>query len=323
MSYNNGTYSIHGQFYQPGVYAGAIDVNQKRSRWTWFLVTGLIAAIGALVIVNLKALQQLSTNSKPINSPSVIQQTPTPINQPAVVITQTPEEPKPTGPSSEDLQTLLNKWQQDYPASNVGVVIKELSGSKSSASLNADTRFEAASLYKLYLADYLYANVDKGIYSLSGSIGTSTNLQTCIKLMITISDNNCGESIGYGIGWLTLHRFVRASGFSSTTMINHNQTTAVDMASYLEKLENGQLLSAAFRDDLLSYMKGQIYRSAIPAGVPDISVADKVGFKDNVWNDAAIVYHPKGTYILVVLSSGLGSSAIKDLSSRASSLMSQ
>ncbi len=139
--------------------------------------------------------------------------------------------------------------------------------------------------------------------------------------MITISDNTCGESIGYGLGWLALDNFVRASGYTKTAISSYNVTSANDTATFLEKLEGGQLLSAEHRATLLGYMSQQIYRSAIPAGAPGIKVVDKVGFTPNNWNDAAIVYHPKGTYVLVVLSKDAGTDPIKDLSARVSAFM--
>lgn len=60
-------------------------------------------------------------------------------------------------------------------------------------------------------------------------------------------------------------------------------------------------------------MKRQIYRSGIPAGSHGAAVADKVGFLDGYLHDAGIVYSPKATYALVIMSSGSSWSNISDL----------
>lgn len=69
-------------------------------------------------------------------------------------------------------------------------------------------------------------------------------------------------------------------------------------------------------------MNRQIYRAGIPAGSAG-SVANKVGFLGGLNHDAAIVYHPKGSYALVVLSSGSSFSAIADLARKISTIMNQ
>jgi beta-lactamase class A len=62
-------------------------------------------------------------------------------------------------------------------------------------------------------------------------------------------------------------------------------------------------------------MKSQVWRERIPAGVPSgIAVADKPGWLDNVENDAAIVYGPKSTYTLVIMTTGNSTQPLADLS---------
>ncbi len=224
--------------------------------------------------------------------------------------------------SSKALQALLNKWQSDYAAGYYGVVVKELGGAKRSASLHPHDQFQTASLYKVYLAQYLYNSVDLGQRSLSQTYGAPYTLGKCLELMIIISSNACGQSLGYSVGWDILNDAVNVAGFKETTISSSlHVTTASDLAEYLVELQTGTLISKPFTKELLDNMRHQIYRSAIPAGVPGISVADKVGYLPGYWHDAAIVYHPKGTYVLVVLSLGSGSAAIKDLSRRISDFM--
>jgi beta-lactamase class A len=78
----------------------------------------------------------------------------------------------------------------------------------------------------------------------------------------------------------------------------------------LQKLETNQLgLSEPSRARLLDVMKRQVYRNGVPAGVNGV-VADKVGFLDGILNDAAIVYSPKGVYVISIMSNGSSWGAI-------------
>jgi beta-lactamase class A len=51
-------------------------------------------------------------------------------------------------------------------------------------------------------------------------------------------------------------------------------------------------------------MKGNVYVSGIPTGIPSAEVANKVGFIDGYLHDAAIVYSKKGDYVLVIMTNG-------------------
>jgi beta-lactamase class A len=204
-------------------------------------------------------------------------------------------------------------------------MVKELTGRERTASLQSHTTFETASLYKLFLEDYLYNQVEQNKLSLDSYWGTGNRgtLASCLELMIVVSDNACAESLGYSVGWGTLHNFARNAGFADTTLSWDLRTSAWDMTDFLARLNSGNLMNSDHTQTLLTNMKKQIYRSAIPAGVPGVSVADKVGFRDSYWNDAAIVYGSKSTYIIVVLSKGSGTAPISNLSSRVYKFLNQ
>lgn len=226
---------------------------------------------------------------------------------------------------SNELQAIINKWRADYSNGTVGVYIQELGGDKRKANLNVSQTVEAASLYKLFIADYLYNNIDRGKLSFNSVMSSMTkNVGDCLKPMIVMSDNACGEGFGYSIGWPVLHNYVRAEGFKQTTMSPVNQTTAGDMGKYLSLLYSGKLIkNDIYRQQLIEYMKVQIYRYGIPAGVPGQTVANKVGSNPGYYHDAAIVYGPKSTYILAVVSENSSITAIKELSTRVAKFFDQ
>jgi len=231
---------------------------------------------------------------------------------------------QPAEPDSAALQAILNDWQSDNPGGTFGVVVQELGGQKRSASLQPNLEFEAASLYKLFLAQTVYGKIDQGQLALTDSLSVPYDVGDCLERMIVISDNDCGMSLGDTVGWTQFNQDVQAAGFNETVVSPVNTTSASDVASFLEQLQAGTLMSQNDTQTLLSYMQQQIYRSAIPAGVSaGVAVADKVGYIEDYWHDAAIIYNPKGDYVLVVLTKDSGPAAIADLSSRVNSFMNQ
>ena len=122
--------------------------------------------------------------------------------------------------------------------------------------------------------------------------------------MIVNSDNPCAEWFGQHIGWNAIQADAHGLGASRTSFGKDFQSTSNDLALFLQKLESNQLgLSESSRSRLLDAMKRQRYRQGVPAGV-GVTVADKVGFLDGMLHDAAIVYGPKGVYVLVILTDG-------------------
>jgi beta-lactamase class A len=153
------------------------------------------------------------------------------------------------------------------------------------------------------------------------------SLDSCLQKTILVSDNNCAQAIIDLIGWNETQNQVKAAGFSSTNVNNsgggYMSSTAADLASLLKGLYDGSLLNTSSTDYLLNLMKQQVYRSGIPAGSPNAVVADKVGFLDSWNHDAAIVYAPNSTYVLVILTTNSSFSQIKALSNQIYNLYNQ
>ena len=59
------------------------------------------------------------------------------------------------------------------------------------------------------------------------------------------------------------------------------------------------------KNKLYGLMSRQQFRQGIPTGVGDKAVVyDKIGWLDEIVNDAAIVHGGKGDYILVIMTNG-------------------
>lgn len=214
-------------------------------------------------------------------------------------------------PTNAGLANLVNTWVKGQTA-DYGIVVQELGGQGRTASHQPNKLYVTASTYKMFLAYTILLEVDNGDMKLDDKSGYSDwTVAACIQEMIRNSTNYCAVALGEKIGWAKATSMVRAAGFTSTTLDNYSTTgsfghkwsTARDEANFLIKLSSGSLLSKASTDILHGHMVSQVFKGAIPAGLPGgVVSADKVGFLDTYRHDVAIVYSPSGTYILAVMS---------------------
>lgn len=222
--------------------------------------------------------------------------------------------------SNKGFQALISDWAKGR-GGQFGISFISLDGAFS-ASYNGSSKFTSASIYKLYLADIIYNKVSNGQLSLTDPIN-GTTIQGCIEVMIVRSDNPCAIALGNLVGWSANNSYLQGKGFGSTSFVSGGHlTTANDTAKLLTMLNNGSLISPEYKGQLISYMNRNIYRSGIPAGSLG-SVSNKVGFLGGLNHDAGIVNHPKGSYVLVIMSSGSNFNSIADLSRKISNLMNQ
>jgi beta-lactamase class A len=224
--------------------------------------------------------------------------------------------------TSNGIAALVTQYDKDH-AGVFGVTFQELEGAGRSASYNGSKRFTTASTYKLFVAYGTLRKVDAGTWKWTDkNISGGRTLSTCFNDMIVKSDNACGEVLLKKLGLTKLTSDIHALGLTNSgfTQAATPQTTADDLALFLNKLQNGNLpIKSASRARMLDAMKRQVYRQGIPAGARS-AVADKVGFLGSLLHDAAIVYSPKGTYVLVVMTDGSAWASIADLTSKIESL---
>lgn len=204
------------------------------------------------------------------------------------------------------LHTFLNDWTR-VTGGELGIVVQEVGKAGRGASVNANKSFVPASTYKLFLAYVVLKKMDQGSIKEAQITKMGWRVDDCVVEMILKSTNECAVTLHTLVGWEEVDRVLRASGFKNTTLNNlkggEKRTTPRDEATLLAKLHSCSFLSRKRCDYLLNIMRQQIYRTGIPAGVPSgIKVTNKVGFLGNYLHDIAIVYGPKTTYILVIMS---------------------
>jgi D-alanyl-D-alanine carboxypeptidase (penicillin-binding protein 5/6)/beta-lactamase class A len=235
----------------------------------------------------------------------------------------------------ERLTSLAKKHQ-----GKVSVALKHLRTGES-FELNADEPMPTASLIKLAVMIEVYQQVAEGKIKLSDPVtlhqedkvpgsgvltehfspGLTFPLRDAVNLMITVSDNTATNLVLDKIGIAATGVRMKAWGFpntkinaksfrGSTTSINPEgtkrfglgSTTAREMVSILEKLENRQLVNPEACEEMLAVLRKCDDDDKFPRFLPKgVTVAHKTGSVNAARTDAGILYLPSGPVALCVL----------------------
>lgn len=185
----------------------------------------------------------------------------------------------------------------------------------------------SASLIKLFVIQSVYKAIS------DGSLADSEYIEELLSRMITYSDNNAWSTLAstlgggsYMEGMARVTEDAKSAGFEETGQFmqgerrNFNFTSVSDCGEYLHRLINGEIVSQEYSGKILNLMKQQELIHKIPAGIPEnVVTANKTGELEYLEGDAAVVFAPAGTYILVIISQDMkdaetAQSQIKNLS---------
>jgi beta-lactamase class A len=210
--------------------------------------------------------------------------------------------PAPT-PQKTGLQQLLS----EFAAANgdkFGIVVKDLKTGET-ASVNPDREMTSASLYKLFVAQRIYQQIDLGqlTYGAAAGGGSGRDIDGCLTVMINISDNTCGRALGDILHWGAQNQALAVEGYKETDLSTPQQTSAADVATLFSRLYNGTLVSANSSARFMALLKDQRVNNRLPVGLPAGTViAHKTGDLNSYVHDAGIVYGPKTDYLVVAMS---------------------
>ena len=168
----------------------------------------------------------------------------------------------------------------------------------------------------------LFKKINAGEINLTDSI-QGTDVTNCLRKTIVLSANECSEQWIKEWGRRNVNSKLYGMGFSTATNFaasDATHTSAADLQKLLIGLHNRSLFNSSDASHLLGLMKQQVYRRGIPAGSKGV-VADKVGFLWGYLNDAAIVYHPKGTYVLVIMTNNQSWARIAEITRQIEKIM--
>lgn len=179
-----------------------------------------------------------------------------------------------------------------------------------------DSPLFAASLIKSFVMASLYEQIQKG------NVQETAQIRALLSAMITVSSNEaynelvmrqtsshgfltgCGVVNDYlarnGYGKTGVHTAYAGLGISDGGM---NTTSVKDCGRLLESIYRGTCVDKESSKKMLDLLLAQTRRGKIPAGVPaGVTVANKTGETSSCDHDMAIVYGPKCTYIICVMS---------------------
>lgn len=219
-----------------------------------------------------------------------------------------------------------------------GIVIKNLKTNEN-YSFNEHVRYDAASLYKLWIMATTYEQIKNGtlkeddvlsedvktlnekhkIASESAELqeGTITlSVNDALNKMITVSENYPALLLSAKIRLSKVASFLEMNGFNESSIgISGDmpQITASDIALFFEKLYKLEIIDKEYSNKILQLLKAQRLNNKIPKYLPDnITIAHKTGELDLFTHDGGIVYTPNGDYIIVVLSKSDSPSGAED-----------
>jgi beta-lactamase class A len=198
------------------------------------------------------------------------------------------------------------------------------------ASLNADRRFVAASLSKLYALLTLYKAAAMGELSLDNEItmrpsdvwaagtgvlyrypvGTTMTLRECARVMIKENDNTAWVMLDRILGEEEIEAELHRISAHSTSYWKPNTTTPNDVLLVLEAIADPSYTSPDLSAEMLDIMTGTSFEDRLPQPLPERArVAYKIGSYENTFSDAGIVF-PEGAggtdqvHYVVVFSKG-------------------
>lgn len=244
-------------------------------------------------------------------APTAPQNTPAP--QPGTGLTRT------LGPAIDDL---IARYQAQG-ITDVGLVIAD-GRAADTIERNADDRFAAASLYKLFLLWRTQVEIRQGKlrddselaltaqnddseedgYAL-GAYGDTLSVAELRRLMIVASNNTAAQVLGQYFGWGTVDQLVRAHGFTATVVSGQARTTPRDVTRFFDGLLTGTLdplLTPADYTLMLELLKEQEVNTKLSTGFPDGTVfAHKTGDVIGAHHDAGVVFLPDGRTVAVTV----------------------
>lgn len=197
---------------------------------------------------------------------------------------------------------------------DVRIAVQQIDGGKWSASVRADESTPSASTYKLFVSKWLFDQMNKGIVQWNDPM-LGTTVSTCFDRMTIASTNPCAESWLAQAGRANFNEYVYGLGFSQGTTFTHpvaTHTTANDLQKMMLGVYDESIIGGAHKERLLRSLSTHPYGYGIPTGSSG-EVWDKVGFLWDYVHDTAIVQHPKGTYVMTIMTKGQSYATIANL----------
>lgn len=245
-----------------------------------------------------------------------------PKKEETVVEPETEPEPEPEPVIPEiNFQPTVDAWVNST-GGNKGVLIYDLDLNKVVGEYNSATKFQTASLYKLFVVYHGYRLVQSGAWDGNVTVNWRGNtILECLDAAIRSSDSSCAEPLWDLIGRSHLDDVVNYELLIPTVTVSSLSATSNEimqiMKIFYDHTEITQPnLIALMKDSFLNQPTTTYnWRQGLPSGFSDAAlVYNKVGWNYSpdarawtIYDDAAIVEFPAENrhYIVVVMSSYL------------------
>ena len=236
-----------------------------------------------------------------------------------------PAVPSPFAPPAADADLLAAvEAALDGLEGGFSVIVHNLRDGRYAA-INPNTAYYAASLFKAPVLLETYRQRDLGIIDFATELtvgeevvrydlGTLTYLgieegdmvllREAVEAMIVVSDTALANLVLEVVGSGNVDATLREIGATTMSVSTRDlPTTAADMYAVISSIATGDGVSEGSRQEMLSLMAQEWFRSGVVAGIPaGTPFAHKTGSFTDATHDVALVDGPAGPYIIVVLS---------------------
>ena len=219
------------------------------------------------------------------------------------------------GPLAAQLQNQLSTLVTSKSA-DVGIAAIDLSTGET-VSVRGNTRYPMASTMKIAVAATYLSYVETGERSLDEAIA-GRSAASLMRAMLVRSDNHATDLLLRNLGgprtvqrWLEWHnveglrvdRTIAQLLRAKRDLYEHvDSTTPLAFATFLKRLDKGELLKPWSRNYLLQLMaQCETGRNRMKALIPDSAVAHKTGTLNGYSSDVGIIALPNGHRVAIAI----------------------
>lgn len=300
-----------------GAKAGPGRTLQRRS-----IVAALIAYVLVGAFIGLATWKLTETAVETVQAPAVVE-------QPPEVSAVAPPQPAPRGPHADPaLLSLMER--QPLSSGFVGLFVRNLN-TGAEASVNPHRVFPAASLFKVPIMVETVRQIRLGRISpeqqlvvqqahwvpgsgvLQGRVGDSLPVKELLRLLIAESDNIAAMMLIDLTGLNNVNQTMSGLGLEATKLFDYRAqsannglgpyaTSAADMGALLDMIGTGRLVDREASDEAVRLLgqpqASDLLGEALP---PNVRVAHKWGEIPGARHEAGIIFTPRYSYVIVVM----------------------
>lgn len=241
-----------------------------------------------------------------------------------------PEVLKPEPPAEINFQDAVEAWANSV-GGDKGIVIYDLDLDKVVGSYNAESKFQTASIYKLFVVYEGYRRLQSEAWDANEVAGwTRKTILECLDLAIRESNSACAETLWNMIGHDELNEIVQTDFQIPTVTVSSLMATPTEIMEIMKVFYNhteitDELLLTKMKDSFLNQpVTTYNWRQGLPSGFSErVNVYNKVGWNWNgsywtIYDDAAILdfVTENRHFIAVVMTSGISYQQIKQFGSQ-------